>query len=219
MPRTCRLALLALLLFSLPAVAGDGTEKHIFFEYYRRFGEAFRAHVEKNAAISTADLARKACLTFGEDIDRAIYPDKPKHVAITNNSCYAHVMLLKAGPHDGYRPESYAEEELYRRLDFKSFLNSSRQKMEEENQHAFADLKGYKYSFEGNYAVYRDDGDWHEGACILSDADLNGNGEPDWLINVEAFARTGTLRSYSIVVAYDVKPTGLIKVEDLIPPD
>lgn len=212
MPRICPLVTLALLLSSISAIAGDGMEKHIFFEYYRAFHtEMLHGKVE----VRSGPLEMCVKLRHGP-LERMEYDDSPKHVAITGNSCYAHVMLLKARPHNGYRPESYAEE-LYRRLDFKSFRNSSRQKMVEENQHAFADLKGFEYAFEGKYSVYRDDGDWMEGACVISDADLNGNGEPDWLIAVEAYARTGTLRYNSIVVAYDVKPTGLIKVEDLVP--
>lgn len=203
------------------AFAKESIDDFIFFEFYRSSFKAFRKHVDANQALKKAgaDELLDICWQVAKNEAVKKYPDEPEGVDVTGMCCYAEVPLLKARPHKGYRPASYAEE-FFRRLDFKTFLNSTRQRMVEDDQHALADLKGEPYVIRGKYCLTLDEEYWHEAGCVVADADINGNGKPDWLIAWETYPKKGgTLRLYTMLAAYDVEPTGLIEAVNLDPPN
>jgi len=58
--------------------------------------------------------------------------------------------------------------------------------------------------------VEKDTEDWHFKLVVLADADLDQNGEPDWIMFLSDEAKKGSYRGYSTIIIYNAKPDGLL---------
>ena len=131
------------------------------------------------------------------------------------SGCVPAEIIKKGQPHAGYSPKSYSEE-LKNRFDFQSFRNSFRKRMEIDHKiRTMADLKSPFVKVVNPYMLVFEDADWYEQIELEADADLNGNGKPDWLISVVEKAIGGTLFDCSVLIVYDVEPTGLLTASEV----
>ena len=120
--------------------------------------------------------------------------------------------LQNAKPHNGYRPKSYAVE-LFNRLDLGSFPTDI--VVNERVVEGMKTLANFKLPFvriEDDYTiVYNEPEVWWEKIMVVSDADINGNGKPDWFLDQQDKALRGSAVDCTPLVIYDVEPTGLLK--------
>lgn len=126
-------------------------------------------------------------------------------------ACIALEQMQLAKPHNGYRPESHTSE-LLNRLDLRSFYNAPEGDLDSPDKHTLADLNDSNIKLVGDREIFRQvDNLWLTRFFIFSDADLNGNGEPDWIFMGTEKALDVPYLECNVFVIYDVKPTGLLK--------
>lgn len=125
--------------------------------------------------------------------------------------CIYYELLQKAKPHNGYRPKSHTEE-LMKRLDLRSFYNQPSGSLDSPDKHTLNDLNDPNIQLLNESEIFRPVGDLAETRFhIFADADLNGNGEPDWVFGTTEHALDVNFLYCNVFVIYDVKPTGMLK--------
>lgn len=87
---------------------------------------------------------------------------------------------------------------LLHRLDLRSFPSSLKQRIEDE-QIVLNRLAPDATRAEGNYVILEDE-NWLFEIEIVAEADMDGDGEPDWLLWLTDSAKQGNYRSYQVLL-------------------
>ncbi|MGD9386414.1 MAG: hypothetical protein PVF28_07655, partial [Thioalkalispiraceae bacterium] len=92
-------------------------------------------------------------------------------------------------------------EALATRLDLRTFPSSLFRRVD-DNAYTLKQVAGKQTSSTQHTVVYETD-DWFYRLEVVAQADLNKNGEPDWIVWLFDEAKTGNYRSYQTLIIYD----------------
>lgn len=125
-------------------------------------------------------------------------------------TCAAVGMLIKATPQltARYHPQSYGQE-LYARLDLSSFPTSFGPRLDPQHQ-TFKSFGNTSFHT-AKYALVYDTADWHLSLRVVATADVDGNGQADWLVWLTDEAKTGNYRGYNQVIILNPTREGLLR--------
>lgn len=128
--------------------------------------------------------------------------------------CHVLDAFGKAAPSTGYKPESYSRE-LLERFEWRGILEGFEQ--EEKSGRTLSEIRDPLLTAVDKYSLKRDEKEVVDfSLTVLSDADLNGNGKPDWLISYFEKWYGGSGISCLTGVIWDAGPAGPLEA-DLYP--
>lgn len=190
----------------------DRVEDHIFTDYVRR--------VYRDRAALMAEKRAHFKFSSGRVVEDCTgFLEEEMNSAVDNDWGYCdyaicHVLyaFMKAAPSSGYKPESFSKE-LLERLEWKLILDLAYpDRIGPARTLAVVNDPLLKMASKFRLERNMEEGLYYS-LNVLSDADLNGNTKPDWLISYSHKWQLGTERECLTGIIWDVEPTGPLRVD------
>lgn len=205
-------AIISILAPAFAFAGGDRVEDHIFTDYVRQlYRDRTSLIAEKRTPFKfTSGRVVDDCTGFLEEEMTSAVADQWGYCEY--NKCHVLDAFMKAAPSFGYIPESYSKE-LLERMEWKLILDLVYPDRA-DTVRTIAGVNDPLVKMPDKYGLERvTEGGLDYLVFFVSDADLNGNSKPDWLITYNHKWQLGTERECLTGIIWDVEPTGPLRVD------
>ena len=206
----------SLLLASCSTVGGDEPEMR-FGEFSRQLSNFDEVMLERRPELQLNDGSSVQNCRDYLDLDSGV--DVSESVEnITRSADYRICDTLRAlksadPVSQPYRSNVAAGEVLRNRLDLRSFRSSLGPAS--SRYHTFAQIEEeLPVRVEGDSVILESD-DWYLHLEVVARADVNGDGNEDWLVWLTDEARSGNYRGYDVLVIDHVAREGLLEADSI----
>jgi hypothetical protein len=119
-------------------------------------------------------------------------------------------VVRRSKPIAGYRPTSYGEE-LYRRLDLRTFRSTLRQRLNDEI--TLSQIKSGRVTV-GKDSVDLEFDDWRINFKVVASLDINGEQKTDWIVWLADESKLGNYKAYSTLIIRNIDKKNLLKATE-----